>query len=192
VDSDEVLAARAANGDCGAFEVLVVRYQSRMYNLVLLLVGGESLDAEDLAQDSFIRAYRAIGQFRQESSFRTWLHRIAINVIRSHLANRRQRAPLVALDANPEVEAAAQETATPCDDPETVLIRRQAIDRALATLSLEARLVVTLRDVQGLEYQEIATITGVPIGTVESRLFRARRRLRPLLRPLWVCAKAQK
>ncbi len=186
-----MLAARAAMGDCVAFEALVVRYQSRVYKLVLLLVGGESLDAEDLAQESFIRAYRAIGQFRQDSSFRTWLHRIAINVIRSHLARRRQRAPLVTLEANPEVEDAAQEAATPCDDPETALIRRQAIDRALATLSTEARLVVTLRDLQGLEYQEIAAITGVPIGTVESRLFRARRRLRPLLEPLRSCAKAQ-
>jgi RNA polymerase sigma-70 factor, ECF subfamily len=191
MDSDEMLAARAATGDCVAFEALVVRYQSRVYRLVLLLAGGQSLDAEDLTQETFIRAYRAIGRFRQDSLFRTWLHRIAINVIRSHLARRRQRGPQVALEPNPEAETTAQEAAAACDDPETALIRRQAIDLALATLSIEARLVVTLRDLQGLEYQEIATITGVPIGTVESRLFRARRRLRPLLEPLRVGAKAE-
>jgi RNA polymerase sigma-70 factor, ECF subfamily len=190
VDSDEVLAAQAAMGDCVAFDALVLRHQSRVYRLVLLLVGAESPDAEDLAQETFIRAYRAIGQFRQDSSFRTWLHRIALNVIRSHVARRRQREPLLSLEPNREAETAVHDAATTGDDPETVLIRRQAIDQALAMLTTEARLVVTLRDLQGLEYQEIATITGVPIGTVESRLFRARRRLRPLLEPLRVCARA--
>jgi RNA polymerase sigma-70 factor (ECF subfamily) len=183
VDSDEVLAAQAATGDRVAFEALVLRNRSRVHGLVLLLVGGQSADAEDLTQETFIRAYRAIGQFRQDSSFRTWLHRIAINVIRSYLA-RRQRASLIALEPGPEAEAAAHEAASSRDDLETVLIRRQAIRRALAMLSSEARLVVTLRDLEGLEYQEIATITRVPIGTVESRLYRASRRLRPLLEPL--------
>ena len=91
---------------------------------------------------------------------------------------------MVALESDSDVDVAVADVAACDDDLETALIRRQAIDRALATLSTEARLVITLRDIQGLEYQEIATITGVPIGTVESRLFRARRRLRPLLEPL--------
>jgi RNA polymerase sigma-70 factor, ECF subfamily len=173
-----MLAVRAAAGDRVAFEALVLRYQSRVYRLVRIL-SGDVPDAEDLTQETFIRAYRAIGRFRRDSTFRTWLHRIAVNATWSHLARRRQGISFVALESDADADVAACD-----DDPETALIRRQAIDRALATLSTEARLVVTLRDIQGLEYQEIATITGVPIGTVESRLFRARRRLRPLLEPL--------
>jgi RNA polymerase sigma-70 factor (ECF subfamily) len=183
VDSDEVLAVRAAAGDPAAFEALVLRYQSRVYRLVRILAGNLP-EAEDLTQETFIRAYRAIGRFRRDSTFRTWLHRIAVNATWSHLARRRHGISLVALESDADGNMAVTDVAACDDDPETALIRRQAIDRALATLSTEARLVITLRDIQGLEYQEIATITGVPIGTVESRLFRARRRLRPLLEPL--------
>lgn len=178
-----MLAVRAAAGDRVAFEALVLRYQSRVYRLVRIL-SGDVPDAEDLTQETFIRAYRAIGQFRRDSTFRTWLHRIAVNATWSHLARRRQGVSLVALESDSDVAVAVADVAACDGDLETALIRRQAIDRALATLSTEARLVITLRDIQGLEYQEIATITGVPIGTVESRLFRARRRLRPLLEPL--------
>jgi RNA polymerase sigma-70 factor, ECF subfamily len=184
-----MLAAQAAAGDRIAFEALVLRYQSRVHRLVRVL-GGNVPDAEDLTQETFIRAYRAIGRFRQDSTFRTWLHRIAVNAIWTHLARRRQAVALVALEAGPDAETTLAEVAAHADDPETALIRRQAIDRALATLSTEARLVITLRDIHGLEYREIATITGVPIGTVESRLFRARRRLRPLLEPVRTCPPA--
>jgi RNA polymerase sigma-70 factor (ECF subfamily) len=186
-----MLAAQAALGDGVAFETLVLRYQSRICRLVRILVGGDRPDAEDLTQETFIRAYRAIEQFRGDSTFRTWLHRIALNVVWSHRARRRQGARLVALEPNPEAGELLPEAATSGDDPEAALIRRQAIDRALSTLSNEARAVVTLRDIQGFGYHEIAMITGVPIGTVESRLFRARRRLRPLLAPLRGCAKAE-
>lgn len=187
--SDELLAAKAATGDSAAFEELVLRYQSRIYGLVRIVAGAESLDAEDLTQETFIRAYRAIEQFRGDSTFRTWVHRIALNVIWTHRARCRQGARLVALDAALETETVPTVAVTSADDPEAALIRRDAIDRALSALSADARVVVTLRDIQGLGYHEIATITGVPIGTVESRLFRARRRLRPLLEPLRSCAK---
>ena len=180
-----MLAARAATGDRDAFDTLVLRYQSRIYRLVRIMAGGDAHDAEDLTQETFIRAYRAMGQFRHDSLFRTWLHRIALNVIWSHLSRRRQRAPHVGLepDGDDAGHSASYEPVTSPDDVESALIRRQAIDRALATLSADARVAITLRDIQGLEYHEIATITGVPIGTVESRIFRARRRLRPLLEP---------
>jgi RNA polymerase sigma-70 factor (ECF subfamily) len=181
-----MLAARAAMGDREAFDALVLRYQAQIFRLARILARGDLRDAEDLAQETFIRAYRGMGRFRQDSTFRTWLHRIALNVIWSHLSRRRQRAPHVGLEPSDEDAGpgAAHEPASPPDDVEVALIRRQVIDRALATLSTDARLAITLRDIQGLEYQEIATITGVPIGTVESRIFRARRRLRPLLEPL--------
>jgi RNA polymerase sigma-70 factor, ECF subfamily len=179
-----MLAAQAATGDGVAFETLVLRHQPRIYRLIQMLAAGDWLDAEDLTQETFIRAYRAIDQFRGDSSFRTWLHRIALNVMWSHRARRRQGARLVALEPASDADVGFPVIAASPDDPEAALIRRQAIDQALSTLSAEARTVVILRDIQGLGYQEIATITGVPIGTVESRLFRARRRLRPLLEPL--------
>lgn len=185
-----MLAAQAALGDGVAFEALVLRYQSRLFRLVRLLAGSDWPDAEDLTQETFIRAYRAIEQFRGDSTFRTWLHRIALNVVWSHRARRRSGARLVALEPAHEAEMFAPAVAMSADDPEATLIRRQAIDQALSTLSAAARVVVILRDIQGLGYHEIATITGVPIGTVESRLFRARRRLRPLLDPLRGCGKA--
>lgn len=175
-----MLAAQAALGDRAAFETLVQRHQARIHRLVRILVGDDWSDAEDLTQETFIRAYRGIGQFRHTSTFRTWLHRIALNVIWSYRTRRRQR-PLAVPVIDHDGESHAPEVATSADDPEMALIRRQAIDQALAAVSTEARAVVILRDVQGLEYHEIAEITGVPIGTVESRLFRARRRLRPLL-----------
>ena len=178
-----MLAAQAALGDRVAFETLVRHYQPRIHRLVGLLVDDEWHEAEDLTQETFIRAYRAIGQFRGDSTFRTWLHRIALNVVWSYRARRRQR-PFASHAMNDGAEGPVPDVATSADDPEAALIRRQGIEHALATLSAEARVVVILRDVQGLEYHEIATMTGVPIGTVESRLFRARRRLRPLLEPL--------
>jgi RNA polymerase sigma-70 factor, ECF subfamily len=171
-------------GDREAFDALVLRYQSRIYRLARIMGGGHGHDAEDLTQETFIRAYRAVGQFRHDSTFRTWLHRIALNVIWSHVSSRRQRARHVELESDRDDDGPASHEPATSSDVEASLIRRQAIDRALATLSTEARLAITLRDIQGLEYHEIATITGVPIGTVESRIFRARRRLRPLLEPL--------
>jgi RNA polymerase sigma-70 factor (ECF subfamily) len=181
VKSDETLAAEAAAGNRDAFDTLVRRYQSRIYQLTRILTRADA-DAEDLVQEAFIRAYRAIDRFRGESTFNTWLHRIAVNVIRTHAARRRRALPLTTAhddDGEPMITRVMSG-----EDLESAVVRRRMIDQALATLSDDARLAVTLRDVQGLDYQEIALIVGVPIGTVESRIFRARRRLRPLLEPL--------
>jgi RNA polymerase sigma-70 factor (ECF subfamily) len=180
VDSDQSLVNQAAAGSRDAFDELVVRYRRRVYNLVRALTGGDS-EAEDLVQDVFIRAYRAIGSFRGDSAFRSWLYRIAINVVHTHVDKRRVRdAVLVAPagDDDPMDEVATS------DDLEQTLLRRQVIDRALGTLPEELRLLVVLRDVQGLKYDEIADVVKTPRGTVESRLFRARQRLRPLLEAL--------
>jgi len=174
VDVDETLVAEAARGNREAFDELVRRYQSRMFQLVRILTSGDA-EAEDLVQDTFVRAYRAVGQFRGDSTFRTWLHRIAVNVVRSHAARRNTRA-------DHDDEAIGRVPAH--GDLESAVVRRRMIDQALARLPPDLRLLITLRDVQGLEYREIATITGLPIGTVESRIFRGRRRLRPMLAPL--------
>jgi RNA polymerase sigma-70 factor (ECF subfamily) len=192
VDVDETLVAQAARGDREAFDELVRRYQSRLFQLVRILTSGDA-EAEDLVQDTFVRAYRAVGRFRGDSTFRTWLHRIAVNVVRTHAARRSSRGgrrpPAYSARGEPldpdrgDDEAAIGRVAAD-EDLENAVVQRRMIDQALARLPAELRLLITLRDVQGLEYREIARITGLPIGTVESRIFRGRRRLRPMLEPL--------
>ena len=180
-DSDLGLAREAAAGSHEAFDALVGRHQTRIVNLLLSLTGG-SPDAEDLAQDVFIRAFRGIDRFRGESAFRTWLFNIAINVARSH---RSRLARLRRFWGSPDDGVTPErEPAAPATDAEADLVRRNIIDSALRTLPSDLRVAVVLRDLHGFEYREIATMTGVPIGTVESRIFRARQRLRPLLAPL--------
>ena len=182
MDSDQSLVDQAAAGSRDAFDALVVRYRRRVYNLVRALTGGDS-EAEDLVQDVFIRAYRAIGGFRGDSAFRSWLYRIAINVVHTHVDRRRVRdAVLVA----PSRDDEPMDDVANGDDLEQTLLRRQVIDRALGALPEELRVLVVLRDVQGLKYDEIAEIVKTPRGTVESRLFRARQRLRPMLEALIV------
>ncbi len=184
MDPDRGLVEAAAGGDREAFDELVRKYQGVIVSLIRSLSGGGA-DAEDLAQDVFVRAWRSLGGFRGDSAFRTWLHRIAINVVRSHhgRASRLRRwlqpAPAAEIDAADPIEAAAD-----ANDMESDVVRRDAIDRALAAIPAELREAVVLRDVQGLDYREIADALGVPIGTVESRIFRGRQRLRLLLEPL--------
>lgn len=174
----------ATAGDRAAFDALVRRHQARTYNFVRALVNDDA-DAEDVAQEIFVRVWKSIARFRGDSAFRTWLFRISVNVARTHLA-RRSRWRLF---TRPAAAADTEAGGSPDDPPsperlEDDLVRRDAIDRALATLSPEMRTAVTLRDVEGLEYREIARVLDVPIGTVESRIFRARQRLRPLLEAL--------
>jgi RNA polymerase sigma-70 factor (ECF subfamily) len=180
-DPDRPLVDRAAEGDRDAFADLVTRYQSRIYNLVITL-GVPRGDAEDVAQEVFLRVYRGIGRFRGEALFRTWLYQVALNAVRSHATAARPHGSAVPLgggEGDPR-EGAAPEPAA--DDPfARRLADRQLIDRALAGLPAEWREAVTLRDVEGLSYREIAELTNVPLGTVESRIFRARQQLRAAL-----------
>jgi RNA polymerase sigma-70 factor (ECF subfamily) len=178
VDADRALVEAAAGGDRDAFDQLVRRHQSAMLGLCRALAGGGG-DAEDLAQEVFVRAWKSLRTFRGDSSFRTWLHRVAINVSRTHHMHRGKlmrlfRSPLPHEEDPPEAVEAI----------DTRLARRDLVERALATLPPELREAVTLRDLQGLDYKEIAQTLDVPIGTIESRIFRARQRLRPLLAPL--------
>lgn len=169
-------------GSREAFDELVRRHQGSIYNLTRMLTRGDA-EAEDLVQETFVRAYRAIARFRGESAFRTWLSRIAVNVVRTHL-DRRGRRPVTVDPPAHDPDMDMLDSLPSSDDLETSVGQRRAIDRALAELPPDLRTVITLRDVQGLEYHEIATVMNVPMGTVESRVFRARRRLRPLLAPL--------
>lgn len=178
MDEDRALVDRARRGDGEAFGELVLKYQHRIVNFARALVA-ETADAEDVAQEAFLRAYRALGQFRGQSTFKTWLYQIAANTARTHAGRRRARReqqPDAAADSGQDwasVESAGS--------VESSVIDRDRIDRALATLPIELRETIVLRDVEGLEYREIAVALDIPIGTVESRIFRARQRLRELL-----------
>lgn len=184
MDVDQELVVQAAAGSREAFDELVRRHQVSIVSLARALTSG-SADAEDLAQEVFLRVWRSLRGFRGDSTFRTWLHRVAVNVIHSHhgrvsrLRRLFQAAP--AEPAEDPIESAADPT-----DVESDVVMRDAIDKALATLPDELRVAVTLRDVQGLDYKEIASVLDVPIGTVESRIFRGRQRLKPMLEPLRV------
>ena len=183
-DPDQALVAAAVAGGRDAFETLVRRHQTRIVNYAMAIVK-DPADAEDVAQETFIRAYRSLARFRGDSSFKTWLYTIATNAARTGLERRGRRGRVEdgSLDDETGPLAAADVPAGDAD-AETTLVRREAIDRALAALPPDLRVAVVLRDVEGLDYKEIAAATGTPIGTVESRIFRARRRLRPLLQPL--------
>ena len=179
-DRDLLEAARA--GDRQAVDALILRYQVRMFNYARTLARHPA-DAEDVAQETFIRAFRSLGRFRGDSSFKNWLYRIATNVARSHFARRRRQAAVwdQRLEADEGVEDRLEGDG---ETPEAAVIHRQAIDRALATLTDDMRLPLVLHDVEGLEYREIARVLEIPIGTVMSRIFRARKKLRPQLAEL--------
>jgi RNA polymerase sigma-70 factor, ECF subfamily len=180
LDPDRTLVTQAAAGCRDAFDELVRRYRRRVYNLIRTLTAGDS-DAEDLVQDTFVRAYRAIARFRGDSAFRSWLYRIAINVVHTHMGRRRSRNGALVLHVH---DADAVDDLPADGDVEQTLLRRQVIDRALASLPEDLRVLVVLRDIHGLKYDEIAKVVKTPRGTVESRLFRARQRLRPMLESL--------
>ncbi len=184
VDPDRGLVEKARDGDEDAFAELVARYQSRVFNLARSLTGNDA-DADDLAQDVFVRVFRGLRGFRGDSAFRTWLYRVAVNVVRSQLRRPSLFAFLRRRDADQATPPGdpLDELADP-GDVETSVVRRDAIDRALGQLTPALRLAVILRDIEGLEYREMADVLGVPIGTVMSRIARGREKLRPLLADL--------
>ena len=189
-DADAPLVARVKQGDVKAFEMLVVKYQRRIERLIGRMVRDVDL-VPDIAQETFIRAYRAIRQFRGESAFYTWLYRIAVNTAKKALMELK-RDPLVTESArasrdedddNPRVENEPSDAAT----PDAVLASKQiaaAVNFAVEALSEDLRQAITLREIEGLSYEEIAELMNCPIGTVRSRIFRAREAIAARLRPL--------
>ena len=185
-DLDQELVRRVQRGDSAAFDLLVRKYQHRIAALISRYVHDWS-EVQDVAQDTFIRAYRAIGNFRGDAQFYTWLHRIAVNTAKNHLVSHSRRPPTDDI----EVETAEQfesglrlrENAT----PERELMRQQleqTVMRAVERLPEELREAISMREVEGLSYEEIAQRMQCPIGTVRSRIFRAREAIDNELRPL--------
>ncbi len=181
--SEAELLNLARGGDPDAFAELIAPLQRRAYTLAFRMLG-EREEAADVTQDAVVRAYTRIADFRGDASFATWLHRIVHNTALDAL-RWRARHPVEALDPKPPGGGEpVRELAAAAAGPEDIAVRadeRRALERALAALTPEFRAVVLLRDVQGLDYEEVAAVTGVSLGTVKSRLHRARARLRQIL-----------
>jgi RNA polymerase sigma-70 factor (ECF subfamily) len=185
-DLDQDLVLRVQQGDKSAFDLLVLKYQHRIVHLVNRYVK-DPTEAQDVAQDTFLKAYRALGDFRGESAFYTWLYRIAINTAKNYLLSRSRRHFDYEIDVQDaeQVENAAQ--LKDLDTPDNLLMNEQivqVIKTAIERLPEEMRIAITLRELEGMSYEEIAEAMDCPIGTVRSRIFRAREAIDEKLQPL--------
>lgn len=183
---DEQLVERVQRGDKNAFNLLVRKYQHKVINLVARYVNNPG-DVPDVAQEAFIKAYRALPTFRGESAFYTWLYRIAVNTAKNYLTSQGRRPPSSDVEAD-EAEyygggEALQEVATPENLALTDEIKR-TVFAAIEALPEDLRTAITLREMEGLSYEEIAEIMDCPVGTVRSRIFRAREAIDKKLQPL--------
>ena len=187
-DVDRELVARVQRGDKQAFGLLVEKYQRKLARLLQRLIR-DPAEVEDVTQEAFIRAYRALPAFRGESAFYTWLYRIGVNTAKNHLMAMGRRAPGT-VEATEAEGLDEGEQLRDINTPENVLMSKEiaaTVNAAIAELPEELRNAIQLRELDGLSYEEIAQIMNCPIGTVRSRIFRARdaisHRLRPLLEP---------
>lgn len=184
--TDQQLVERVQQGDKKAFDLLVLKYQQRVINLVSRFVRNQS-DAQDVTQEAFIKAYRALPKFRGDSAFYTWMYRIAVNTAKNHLAQQSRR-PYEAEQDISEVEqfegdSALKENAT----PERLLMSdqiRDVVAKTIDDLPEDLKTAITLRELEGLSYEDIAVAMDCPIGTVRSRIFRAREAIDKQLKPL--------
>jgi len=184
---DIVLVRRTQQGDQAAFGLLVEKYQHRLAKLVSRYIY-DSSEVEDVCQEALIKAYRAIGNFRGESAFYTWLYRIAVNTAKNYLISQGRRPPKTDIDAEDAVQIEAGAAMREIGTPEANALTRElaeTVTRAVEQLPEDLRLAISLREIEGLSYDEIAEVMDCPIGTVRSRIFRARdaidRELKPLL-----------
>ena len=184
--SDKKLVKRVQKGDKGAFDLLVLKYQHKIVNLVMRYVPDPET-ALDITQEAFIKAYRALPRFRGDSAFYTWMYRIAVNTAKNHLAAQRRRPMDVELDLqDPEqydLHAKLKET----DTPEGVTLSnelKETVERAIAALPEDLRTAIILRELDGMSYEEIAQTMECPVGTVRSRIFRARDAIAKKIGPL--------
>jgi RNA polymerase sigma-70 factor (ECF subfamily) len=184
---DQLLVERAQRGDKHAFELLVTKYQRKLIRLLSRFIR-DSTEVEDVAQEAFIKAYRALPNFRGDSAFYTWLYRIGINTAKNYLVAMGRRAPTsTSMDAEEAEELGESELLQDVNTPENQMMSRQVaetVNQTLEKLPEELRTAITLREMEGLSYEEIASIMNCPIGTVRSRIFRAREAIAVQLKPM--------
>jgi len=187
--SDQELVSRAQEGDKRAFDLLVIKYQQKVAGLISRYIRDPN-EIMDVAQEAFLKAYRALPGFRGESAFYTWLYRIAINTVKNHLVARGRRPPGDDVEAEVAEQMEMGGRLRELGTPESHLLSMEiaeTVQRALDELPEDLRTAIVLRELDGLTYEEIANAMECPIGTVRSRIFRAReaidKRLRPLLKP---------
>ncbi len=184
---DQILVQRVQRGDQAAFELLVMKYQRRIFRLIMRFIR-DPAQAEDVAQETFLRAYRAIAQFRGDSQFYTWLYRIAVNTAKKTLAEGARERSLRDQQGETDETSAHDGQLSDMETPEAVLAGRQVartVNDAMDGLPEDLRMAIALREIEGMSYEDIAQAMCCPVGTVRSRIFRAReaiaRRLQPLL-----------
>ncbi|MCE8012805.1 RNA polymerase sigma factor RpoE [Billgrantia desiderata] len=192
-ETDQQLVERAQKGDTRAFDLLVKKYQHKIIGLIGRYVQDHA-EVQDVAQEAFIKAYRALGKFRAESAFYTWMYRIAINTAKNHLVSKGRRPPGSDLDI---VDAEILDHSGRLSDietPESSLARDQletAVFEAIENLPDDLRTAITLRELDGLSYEDIANIMQCPVGTVRSRIFRAREAVDQHIQPLVATARTR-
>ena len=184
--TDENLVKQTQRGDKAAFNLLVIKYQHRVAKLVSRFVHNHQ-EAEDVVQEAFIKAYRAIGKFRGESQFYTWLYRIAVNTAKNYLVSRSRKPPASDLDAEEAETMSVGARLTDIATPERNMLADEiagTVRRVIEELPEDLRTALTLREFEGLSYDDIANAMGCPVGTVRSRIFRAREAIDAQLKPL--------
>lgn len=185
-DTDQQLVERVQKGDKRAFDLLVLKYQHKIFAIIGRYVRDHS-EVQDVAQEAFIKAYRALANFRGDSAFYTWLYRIAINTAKNYLVARNRRPPSSDVEVEDAEFYAGSEALKDMETPERSLLRDElqaVVDQAIRDLPEDLRTAVTLREMEGLSYEDIAAIMDCPVGTVRSRIFRARESIDRCIRPL--------
>ena len=186
-DVDQLLVERAQRGDKKAFELLVEKYQRKLARLLSRLVRDPG-EVEDVTQEAFVKAYRALPSFRGDSAFYTWLYRIGINTAKNYLVATGRRAPTsTEVDAEEAESFESGEQLRDINTPESLLLSKEiatTVNAAIESLPEELRSAIQLRELEGMSYEEIAKLMDCPIGTVRSRIFRAREAIAEQLRPL--------
>lgn len=185
-DMDQQLVERVQKGDKRAFDLLVIKYQHKVLAVISRLVRDHA-EAQDVAQEAFIKAYRALPNFRGDSAFYTWIYRIAINTAKNHLVARNRRPPSSDLEVDEAEFYPGNDAIHEMNTPERSLLRDElqaTIEQAFQDLPPDLRTAVSLRELEGLSYEEIAEVMECPVGTVRSRIFRAREAIDKRIKPL--------
>lgn len=175
-ETDEQLVVRVQQGDKRAFDLLVLKYQHKILAIISRFIR-DSAEIQDVAQEAFIKAYRALPNFRGDSQFYTWLYRIAVNTAKNHLVSRARRPPLRDVDVEDAEFYSGADGLRDVTTPENILMKEQleeVVHSAIQNLPEDLRTALTLREMEGMSYEEIAEVMSCPVGTVRSRIFRAR------------------